>query len=241
MESSYSRELPYPFVVGPDELKKLERLLTNKIAAPKIWADCADDVQRSFKSVADLTKYENTRPKAISRVRLSSRTDRFDKSASITLSGLRPPIGGISIAIEGRDDVVCRLRDEILGVLDATQPWYGPCQRFSFVNVLFIVGLVASLGVLTIDHLGWWPSAPQAPERGDSTKAFYWTLSMFLVAALMGISLALDRVRDRVFPFAVFRIGQGDARFKRQRTIRKILIGFATSLAVGLVSVIWTI
>jgi hypothetical protein len=61
LDAHYSFELPHAFVVGPDELKKLARLLSDRIGNLDIRADCADDVSRDFMTANDLIAYENPR------------------------------------------------------------------------------------------------------------------------------------------------------------------------------------
>lgn len=89
MDAHYSVELPQAFVAGEDELKKLADLLSDRIGNVEIRAGCADDMDRTFKTVKELAAYENAKGKEIRRLHISARSDDFKKRATIDLSGWR--------------------------------------------------------------------------------------------------------------------------------------------------------
>ena len=150
MKGRYSKELSHAFVVSPDELKKLVELLQKRIGEVDISVKCADDFSREFNTVKELIAYENPKPKRIRSIRLGARSDDYSKSATIVFRDHFFFRSGISIDATGREDVVSRLKEEILDVVAGMCPWY----NFAFhptapiiIGVIFGMISGASSGV----------------------------------------------------------------------------------------------
>src|SRR6266508_4840107 len=233
MDAHYSVELPQAFIVGDDELKKLADLLSNRIGNLEIRADCADDVARTCKNVKELAAFENAKGKEIRRLHISARSDDFEKRATIDLSGSR--WRGISLDFEARDDVVSRLRTEVLELIGGMRPWYAGLHRVDFGSIAFLAYLLLWFGLLIVVAFNWIPVAG-GKEQNPSASALGQLVVYGGIAFLFATGIVLNRFRDSVFPRAVFLIGQGKARFQHLDRIQwGIIIAFLVSFAAGVV------
>ena len=162
MDVHYSKELSHAFVVSPDELKKLVELLQKRIGKVEISADCADDLSREFRALKDLIAYENPKSKEVLCISLRARSDDYSKSAAVIFRRYSWLGSGISIDANGREDVISRLKEEILGIVTGLRPWYNTLPRiivnaakFLFIILWFAFMLLASLNIAVM--LKWLP------------------------------------------------------------------------------------
>ena len=237
MDAHYSVELPQAFVAGEDELKKLADVLSDRIGNLEIRADCADDVARTFKTVKELATFENAKGKEIRRLRFSARSDDFKKRGTIDLSGLR--WRGISLDFDARDDVVSRLRTEVLDLIGGMRPWYAVLHRVDFASIAFLAYLLLWFGLLIVVALKW-VQVDGSKEHNPSGSALAQLIVYGGLAALFALGIVLNRFRDSVFPSAVFLIGQGKARFQHlERCQWGIVIAFIVSFAAGVIVAVW--
>lgn len=249
MNVRYSKELSHAFVVGPNGLKKLVGLFQNRIGEVEISTDCADDFSREFKTLKDLIAYENPKPKEIQRISLRARSDDYSKSITIVFRESSWLSSGISIDINGREDVVSRLKEEILDIIAGMHPWYRVMYHINFINpvwivlgILLVVGFLFSFFILLL-ALGWVPAVPEANRRelmshlGSIRIVLLIPQVIFFVIAVFS-----NKILKSFFPKAVFMIGQGESRFKyKERFQWVVIIGFGVSLAASLVVPIITI
>src|SRR5262245_15378019 len=208
VDAHYSVELPQAFVVGEDELKKLADLLSDRIGNLEIRADSADDVARTFKTVKELAALENAKGKEIRRLHISARSDDFKKRATIDLSGSR--WRGISLDFEARDDVVSRLRTEVLDLIGGMRPWYAVFQRVDFASNAFLAYLLFWFGLLIVVAFKWVPVDSTKDQNPSGSALAQFQLVIYGgIAILFAIGIVLNRFHDSFFPRAVFLIGQG--------------------------------
>ena len=158
MNVHYSKELSHAFVVSPDGLKKLVGLLQKRIGEVDISVKCADDLSREFSTLKDLIAYENPKPKEIRSIYLRARSDDYSKSAAVIFRGYSWLGPGISIDANGREDVISRLKEEILDIIAGMRPKYDVMYRINLVNrawivfgILLFVGLLLSFSILTVE------------------------------------------------------------------------------------------
>lgn len=130
MNVRYSEELSHAFVVRPDELKKLVELLQKRIGKVDISADCVDKIEREFDTLKERIAYENPKSKRIRRIHLSARSDNYSKSATVVFRDSF--LMGVSINVNGREDVVSRLKEDILDIGAGMCPWYDVMHRINF-------------------------------------------------------------------------------------------------------------
>jgi hypothetical protein len=237
VDAHYSVELPQAFVAGEDDLKKLVDLLADRIGNLEIRADCADEVARTFKTVKELAEFENAQGKEIRRLHVSARSDDFKKRATIDMSGLRWQ--GISLAFDAREDVVSRLRTDVLDLIGGMRPWYTVLHRVDFASVAFLAYFLLWFGLLIVVAFRWVP-VDSPKQQNPSSEALAQLVAYGGIAIFFATGIALNRFRDSLFPRAVFLIGQGKARFQHLERIQwGIVIAFIVSFIAGVVIAVW--
>ena len=237
MNVNYSEELSQAFVVGPAELKKLVELLQKRIGKVSISADCIDKIQREFTTVKDLIDYENPKSKRICRIYLSAR-EGFEKSATIAFRDSSSFSGGVSLSITAREDVVLRLKDKILDIVEGTRPWYNALTRFFdvanikhwIVYILFAFLVFILIGFLAL-KFGLISDDKEGIEFRNQVRVF---ITFPSVIFLIVCFTFLSKPFKRLFPSGVFTIGQEKSRFKGLKRFQwGVVISFAVSFAAG--------
>jgi hypothetical protein len=243
VEAHFFLELPQAFVAGEGEVNKLANLLSARIGALEIRADCADNTSRTFKTVEELGAFENPENRKIRQLVLSARSEDFRKRATIDLSGLRwggiTRWGGISLDLVADDDILLRLRPEVLELIGGMRPWYALLHRLNFVYIAALAYLLLWFTSLLLVSYKW--VAVDNTAQLDSTGSARAQLVVLLtVAVLLVVGFGLNRLRDSLFPRAVFLIGQEKSRFQHLERVQwGIIIAFTVSLAAGILIAVW--
>ena len=247
MKGRYSEELLHAFVVRPDELKKLVELLQKRIGKVDISADCVDKIEREFNTVKELIAYENSKSKRIRRIHLSARSDNYSKSATIVFRDSF--FVGVSINVSGREDVVSRLKEEMLDIIAGMRPWYDAMSHINFVIVISIVLWILMtfwLIPFVVDVVMKFRGIPMSDYKGKDISFSVYLRQVMPISTLLALifvstyMLYFKRLHKFLFPRAFFMIGQGKSRFEHQQRVRWcVIIGFFVSLAAGLVLLIW--
>ena len=192
---------------------------------------------RTFKTVKELATFENPPRQQIQRLQISARSDDFKKRATIELSGSWRR--GISLNIDARDDVVTRLRSDILDVVGGLRPWYGALHRVDFVPFMLVALFLLWFGLVSAIAFKWLPT-DGSKDSTPSVSAMAQVVTWGVPAVCFVMGIVLNRFRDSVFPGAVFLIGQAKGRFAHVERIQwGIVIAFVVSLVAGLVIVVW--
>ena len=233
MDVHYSDELKQAFVVSPDHLKKLVELLQKRIGKVNISGDCVDKIERKFKTVKDLIAYENPKLKRIRRIYLTARSDDYSKSATIVFRDSFLFGSRISVDATGREDVVSRLKEEILDVIIGMRPWYNAIARTNLVLVFLILWFILGIIVGFIAML--------RPDSSlDSAESVSYAETAVIMSLFFLCVWGLDGIRGFLLPLGVFAIGQGQSRFKLLEKIRwGVIISFGVSFAAGLLLLIF--
>jgi len=238
MNVHYSKELSHAFVVGPSDLKKIVELLQKRIGKVEISTGCVDDLSREFKTLKELLAYENPKLKEIRSVYLRARSDDYSKSTTIIFRKSTRFSSGISIDANGREDVVSRLKEEILDIIGGMRPWYSVMHRVNFFYVFFISWLILfTIRILSyISALAlkfkWVPVSEELTSLAALPRG--WLLILTILLLVLGFFS--NKLRDFSFPPIVFAIGQGELRYKRKEQFQwVVIVGFGVSLAASLV------
>lgn len=237
LEARYNQEFKCAFVLGVDELKKISKIL-ERIGNVEFQADCADDISREFKNLTDLLKFDNPKNKEITRLHITAPSDSIVKNATIVLSSSPYMLGGnVSLRFSGRDDVVMRLREDILDVVGGMRRWYGTISHvdFTLFFIAIFIGVWAILGfvMLMLIILNRVRITQETPSGRDALISF---VGYLIPITLMILGALLNRFREKLFPRAVFSIGQGKERFRQLERIQwGVVISFFVSLAAGIV------
>lgn len=144
LNAEFSIELRDAFIAQEEDLRKIAKLLSERIGPLEINIDCADGINRKFSTINELLQFENPPAKSITRLRMSAHSEDFKKRGEIDLSDSR--WRGISIKIQAREDVVGRLKEELLDTIATMRPAYAWLHKpdFFFVGI----GFASALGLL---------------------------------------------------------------------------------------------
>lgn len=134
MNAKFSKDIQDAFIAGPDGLKKLGSLFSDRIGPLEIQIDCVDEITRNFPSMEELLLYENAKSKAIKSLRLFARSKDSNQRAEIKFTDSE--WRGISIELDASQEVVSRLKDEVLDILSGMRPWYAPVHRIEAAKVV---------------------------------------------------------------------------------------------------------
>ena len=230
MNAHYSDTLQYAFVAGDSELKKLVELLQDRIGKVKIRANCADGIDREFETVNNLIAYDNPKSKAIRRVYLTTTSDDYSTSAVISLHGSRER--GVLIEISGSEEFVFLCRESIQDIIAGMRPWYDGVCRVNFAYLFLPIFAIIFFQLVIIG------SKMELDSKKE--KIFLGIVPILLNIVLLPLMFVGNKLRDYIFPRAVFTIGQGKSRFEDKERLRwGVVIGFGVSFAAGILIAIW--
>jgi hypothetical protein len=232
LKSSYSITLDDAFAIEKDALEKLVILLSERIGAVTIRAECVDHIVREFADLASLLQFENTKSNRIVGIRINaSSSDDFTKRGSIEFRD-KWYHGGIAISIDAKDDVVTRLRNDMLDIVAGTKAWYSALSKIDiwlWATVLYGVFWL-SLAVFAAI------STPQTANPSPQSQKGYGLLIVIgFCFCWFGTAYLLHRLRKLFFPHGNFLIGQGVGRYDTMEKWRwGFIIAFIASFAAGL-------
>ena len=227
MNVTYSKTVLQAFIAGAPELKKLVDLLEDRIGKVKISADCADGFSREFGTVDDLINYENPKSKEIIEVTLSTGLRHIDSEfAEVGL----PSAEGISIRFGASEDVVTKLREDTIDILEGMRPWYNILAICNHSLAILIVPLILSVAAWSVDRWLY--------EFSSKIGITGVLIGLFtIIPAVLSLG---HKLCNFLVPWQVFMVGQGKSRFRNKERVRWVVgIGFLVSLAAGLI--IWLI
>jgi hypothetical protein len=118
--------LRYAFMLRPDTVRRIWAILESQIGPPKVTAQCADHASREFSDVAKLLEFDNAKGKQIRSLALSAYSKSWERSADITFANESE---SISVSLQGTDNEVFQLKQDLLDVLGGTKAWYSALSR----------------------------------------------------------------------------------------------------------------
>jgi hypothetical protein len=194
MNATWSDSNDSAFVLGSEEIRKLEGLL-KRIGPITLSAECADNVNRPFANVQDLLAFENDLKREILSLEIAARTSppertrSEDRTISVRVSFSKDTYARTRFWASGPEEEVLKFRDAAIPILDGIRPWFssvaGERRRMNLVlTSCVLVGL-----------------SPYA--RGFSVDVF--------IAAIVLLLLSIF-ILPRFFPRGTFLIGQGSKR-----------------------------
>lgn len=232
MDAKADFSVKFAFVLTTENVKKIYQLLTDRINKPAISVRCADDIDRDFPDIKQLLDYENSRNRRILSLSFSSRTDDYKKRC--LLSFVSSSWSTISVTIEGIESSVVRLKEEFAEIVDGTKAWYWRLSKIDFFYVILVLCIIG-FNILY--------AYKDTLDKNNSETEFDLLKTLFAIGivaggigALVGLTWLLNRIRKRLFPIAVFAIGQEASRYNTDDKIRwTIIIGFIVSLSASIV------
>ena len=235
MDVHYSDKLKHAFVIRDSELKKLTRLLQDRIGKVHISVDCVDGFSREFNTLKDLIAYENSKSKRIHRIRLRAQSDDFSKSATIAFCDSSWFKKEVSLDVNGREDVVSRLKEGILDVIAGMRPWYNVIARVNF----FIAVPIECLTLYFIAVIAVEFKSVSLIDSPVSHSTSSWNRIAIMPLSVLG-AYSLELLRGYLFPKIVFVIGQGESRFRLLEKVRwGVIIALLVSIVAGIITRTW--
>jgi hypothetical protein len=232
VKASSSDRLTHSFVVGDSQLRKVCGFLINLIGNLSIEAQCSDGINRQFSSVDELIQYENPASKQITQLTIAARSDEYEKSADIRFNFVGMQM--ILIDISASEEEVSRLRSDVADVIAGTKPWFSAIARLDFPGA-FVVIYGALLALLMVAAaVGLLGDGGESSEIDNRTHVIAQLFYFGTPLVLMGLGSCFNRLREKIFPYGTYLIGQG---VERHRTLEKvrwtIVIGFFVSFLAG--------
>lgn len=170
----YEETLNAPFALEIGHIDKVWEVLhesfdkDTKISAKAV---CADKIDRTFFSMKELSKYENSRGKKI--LKLNIEAEKFDKKLnqlltasikfqSVTKWGEVKPYRAMSISINAPIEITENTQRKLLDIISGLSPSYHLVAKANFVWVLLtVLAIMASWQVLNHfalkDQYTFWP------------------------------------------------------------------------------------
>jgi|GEM_PF-4059025 len=224
--------LTQPYVLTAGELSKLYDSLEQLSLKPKLEIQCADGIEREFSGLGDLLNFENPPNKDIQRLRIRARSEDLKTYVSIKLDNSR--WHNIALSVEGREEDVIQMSEQVDERLAAMRPWYSFWARFdmSWLPGILFATFFAGVALATYIRRGDQP-APKSPNYsfGD------WSLIILLGLTPTILGFLLNRVRRGTFPMGVFAIGQGEKRHTDKEVLRTVVfVGFIISFLSSIVA-----
>ncbi len=229
-------DIPTPFVLTEASVKKINEALSKFGDTVTYRVDCADELERTF-DLKKLLAYENAPKKAIKAVTIEAKREQVDdfRIATVRLRNewFRTPV---DLSFRGPESEVEKLNGAIESILAGMRPWYWWVARYSLLSIVLILTLTLSFVVMVV-ALTRRLVVANPPGQAIGTAAGMEIMTYTLAAAelMFVVVFALDWFKGRLFPRAIFAIGQGLTRHIFWEKIRwTVLIGFLVSLAASL-------
>jgi len=204
--------------------------LAERIGETKLTAECADNVTREFKDLEALLRYENVKAKRILNLDLAAHSPDWKKTARVSFSD-KWYFGGTSVSVEARDDVVGRLRTDLLDVLSGIRPWYWPVNKIDFF--FFPVLIYWVLWIALLVYGAWRESKGTLPPPTNSNSPLLQLAFLGFIASLAIGGYTAHRLRRILFPHGTFLIGQEEQRFD---TLEKWRWGFGVAVFASVIA-----
>ena len=215
-------------------------LLGDRIGTVKASLKCSDDVEREFDDLEELVSYDNSPTKEVIELSIKSRTEDWQKSATIDFSHKEWSSSSIHIQIETSEQEYLEVKDKIFDVLDGTKPWYSFLARtdsFRLFDFLIWTSLMVS-GYFSLRSL----LGPSVTSEELEFRNFIHLLNAMVVLAIIGVPIMvfvakrLNKLRSWLFPVSCYAFGQGEQRYETREKVRwGIIIAFLVSLAASMV------
>jgi len=210
------------FVLNSVSVSKIWELFESAGLEVEATLECADGISRKVKLLSEIVGYDNARRAQITVFRLTGYSYELKSFSTVTMGGSHSTT--VSFSLNGEAALVADMRIKLMDIIDGMKPWFDIIARFDFVGV--VIALLTAVGVYYSLLGSNEPKAVVAPSQ-----AFYATcLIIGFFCALILLAWGFKKLRHKVFPLAVFEIGQG---IKREEVADKIRWSVIVALCVG--------
>jgi hypothetical protein len=223
------------FVLGQEDIRRLEYFFQHFVERPTFEIECRDGSNETFASSSQLLSFANTRSRMIRSLWIRATNDEQMSRARVRFSNLHAPV---YLELSGERGAMARLQDAIARQLERMHPSLMPKTALDCIlAVLAGLGLAAAgatLGSCLANGL-------HAGGMFDFSRPGLRILArvLFIDSGCLGLCLAaawFARPSGFLFPAAAFALGRGQGRQYRQTILRCALIaGLAASLVAALI------
>ena len=239
MHTIRAREYRRAFRVDSWDIERLVDLLGGDEKIRSIVVEFGDGSSTTLQHAGELTELPNPASRPIRRIWFESLPPAFlvqsDETPRLTILELRDGEGyGVASHVSGEEKAVRNLSLQLERWADSISPWYGSLAYLDPVplacGAVLLLGTVVSLGVLFglllagVGPLEAWRSLPTVSVSARVSAGVG-------IALLAGAATRIGLSRERYFPRAQFRFGQGEERCRRADRRRGRAVGTAAALA----------
>ena len=229
MDAKVNKSETRTFVINKEHIKNIWELLQSRIGSTTITIVCADDIEREYDTWKKFTLFDNSKSKQIKELAIHAQSEDYAKQASINFSSSIS--SQVYMRIKASEQVVVRLNSDIKDILDNTNPWYA---KFVKIDFFYIIMFAFGVGIMN-----FYISHPEVNtnNKSEGNDALAILILLFIISAVIVVSLLLNKLRSRYFPTSVFAIGKGMDRYQFDEKIRwTVIMGFIISVIASLFS-----
>ena len=221
-------------VVSLSDLKKLFKLLEDRIGTVTVSARCSDDMVREFDTWEEIASYDNPPSKKIIGLSIEAHNYNIEESVSIKYHDKSHSdiySSNISIDIRGKEDFCLDMKNRISGIVEQIKPWYSFLSHNNYkMFIVSYIFLYLIIRFLIYDNM---------VEYINIDNIFIDAL--IIVSMIFFILILLARLRSSFFPSSYFALGHGKERYKIADRVRwgiiiSIAASFVAPLLIGLAS-----
>jgi hypothetical protein len=239
MHTIRAREYRRAFRVSSWDIERLVNLLGGDEKIRAIVVEFRDGSSTTLEHAGELGELPNPASRQIRRIWFESHPPAFlaqsDETPRLTIVELRDggPYG-VAAHVSGEEKAVRDLSLQLEQWADSISPWYGALAYVDRTllagGALLLLGGVASVGLLLgllIAGSGPAEAWRSLPSLGVSARVAAGVGLVLLAGALARVGLS----RERYFPRAQFRFGQGEERCRRANRRRGWVVGATVAVA----------
>lgn len=221
-----------PFVLRPDDLRKLTEIMEKHIGPAMFNVRLADGITRHLATLVAVLELENPKgERQVISVEIEAESDSPRARATVEFEDAS--YATVRIGYHGPASTVEKLNVEVQDRIAGMKPWYGWLTKIHFVlamPILLLVSAVSGIAVLLLKE--GIPSDNRPLELGRAALSYLLGVGLLFLSILVG--RLLDILRDRLFPLVSFAIGQGARRYKTAELIRWwVIVGPILTLVIG--------
>ena len=230
MRTMRQRAVRTAFVVGLDELKRVDAILAS--AGPRRYSVALKNGRElTAQSLEALTRITDLKARHIRRIELTTPWREILR-ASLILRRDRK-LASLEYDLVGEERSVVHVARELDGWMSSVRPWYSRLATVDWVVLLlgtWLTVLVAiALVVLGLASMGRLELSP-VPSFDDALAAAMWTIPLLL-------GTMVNFFRNGLFPIGTYLIFDGRRRHRYAIQARQLLGGgFVVSMIVSMIA-----
>ena len=224
MNVSRRDSLRRAFVLTEEDVRALSERL-GVLGVLSYTLECSDGLSREFDAVEEVLKFDNSPQRSIERLTVNARSTDFLSRASLWFAA-NEEFNNLTLSLEGPDEVVVRLNQEIEARLSAIRPWYDVLTRGHSLLLAFgslYTGLIG-LMLWAAGSVAFGPASAGPSDKKTEALVLFVFITGVIVYSLL--AWLLHRIRQFIFPIGTFTLGAGKRRYDVRERVRWIAVSF---------------